>query len=85
MICNPSYKKVRLIKPGDLQSPLSETIYISASPDMSFITPRQPSHTPLGVPTDLQSVVKKGSTYQTWGFVIPLIHKILQIELLVLH
>ena len=28
MICNPSYKKVRLIKPGDLQSPLSETIYI---------------------------------------------------------
>ena len=48
-------------------------------------SPRQPSHTPLGVPTDLQSVVKKGSTYQTWGFVIPLIHKILQIELLVLH
>ena len=28
MICNPLYKKVRLIKPGDLQSPLSETIYI---------------------------------------------------------
>ena len=28
MICNPPYKKVRLIKPGDLQSPLSETIYI---------------------------------------------------------
>ena len=28
MICNPSYKKVQLIKPGDLQSPLSETIYI---------------------------------------------------------
>ena len=28
MICNPSYKKVRLIKLGDLQSPLSETIYI---------------------------------------------------------
>ena len=43
----------------------------SASPDMSFITPRQPSHTPLGVSTDLQSVVKKGSTYQTWGFAIP--------------
>ncbi len=28
MICNPSYKKVRPIKTGDLQSPLSETIYI---------------------------------------------------------
>ena len=28
MICNPSYKKVRPMKPGDLQSPLSETIYI---------------------------------------------------------
>ena len=26
---------------------------------------------PLGVPTDLKSVVKKGSTYQTRGFIIP--------------
>ena len=52
---------------------------------------RRPTHTAsrptpsLGVPTDLKSVVKKGSTYQTWGFVIPLIHKILQLELLILH
>ena len=84
MICNPSYKKVRLIKPEDLQSPLSETIYIPPH-RICRSSPRQPSHTPLGVPTDLQSVVKKGSTYQTWGFAIPLIHKILQLELLVLH
>ena len=27
---------------------------------------------PLGVPTDLQSGVKKGSTYLNWGFTIPL-------------
>lgn len=27
---------------------------------------------PLGVPTDLQSGVKKGSTYLNWGFAIPL-------------
>ena len=84
MICNPLYKKVRLIKPEDLQSPLSETIYIPPH-RICRSSPRQPSHTPLGVPTDLQSVVKKGSTYQTWGFVIPLIHKILLLELLVLH
>ena len=36
-----------------------------SSPHASRLTP------PLGVPTDLKSVVKKGSTYQTWGFAIP--------------
>ena len=32
-------------------------------------------HTPLGVPTDLQSVGKKGSTYEAGGFEIPLSHR----------
>ena len=84
MICNPSYKKVRLIKPEDLQSPLSETIYIPPH-RICRSSPRQPSHTPLGVPTDLQSVVKKRFDLSNLGICNLLIHNILQIELLVLH
>ena len=61
------------IPPPDIPHPRQASHLLARRP-----IHRQASHTPPGVPTDLKSVVKKGSTYQTRGFVIPLIHNILQ-------
>ena len=73
MICNPPITNEPDLIAGDCKSPEHKEVGTFFKRRIANPSKRLTGYSclPSGVPADLQSAVKKGSTYETGGFIIP--------------